>query len=162
MSTFGRQKHSSTRGPRGPVAPGPAPARSRPKGASTAMAGTAIVAVLAVVVVVLAYRVGHHSGGPTVGDVSELEARIDAIGGQVNAMQATVDNAAAQAKVALARSSRPAKQPAQPAQPLLATCLTQVQREVDDLQAYLAYGTRPRRDRVSGPCLRLLNPRFRG
>jgi hypothetical protein len=38
--------------------------------------------------------------------------------------------------------------------------MTQVQREIDDLQAFLAYRTPPRRDRVSGPCRTLLKPRF--
>lgn len=136
---------------------------SRPPGrrsSATAIAGTVIVAVLAVVVVVLAYRVGHRHTGPTIGDFSELEARVDELAGQMNAMQATVDAVARQAKATLAKAKRNA--PAQARDTGLAACLVQVQREVDDLQAYLAYRTPPRRDRVSGSCLALLQPRFKG
>jgi hypothetical protein len=145
-----RRQHISTKAPR----------RRRGGGAWVAIAGTAAVAVLAVVVVVLAYRVGHRSDGPTAGDLSALEQRVDELGSRVDAMQATVKDVTAQAKAALTKASKSAPKAGSDSQ--LSTCLAQVQRQIDDLQAYLAYRTPPRRDRVSGACLRLLQPRFKG
>jgi hypothetical protein len=150
MLALGPRRYQSQRGPRRP-----------PRRSSTgAIAATAAVAVLAVVVVVLSYRVGHGHSGPSAGDFSELEARIDELGGQVNGMQAAVRTAAQQAKEALAKAQKTT--PQAKGNPALAACLVQVQREVDDLQGYLAYRTPLQRNRVSGACLALLQPRFKG
>ncbi len=46
--------------------------------------------------------------------------------------------------------------------PNLGVCLYKVQREIDDLQAYLVYHTTPVSKRLTGACLRLLVPRFAG
>ena len=124
-----------------------------------AIAGTTIIAVLAVVVVVLSYRVADRNNGVSAKDVSGLEARVDELNGRLDAMRATVQTSARQAKASLAAAKHA---PRSATQPQLAACLAQVQREIDDLQAYLSYRTPPHRDRVTGACLRLLQPRFKG
>jgi hypothetical protein len=149
MPAPGRHRHPSYRGPSTP----------RSRSATAAIAGTAVVAILAVLVVVLSYRVGHRNTSVSSGDLSEVKARIDELSGRVNGLQATVRNVARQAN---ASRGKTAQKTQTKSDPQLATCLTQLQREVDDLQAYLAYRTPPRRDRVSGACLTLLQPRFKG
>jgi hypothetical protein len=118
---------------------------------------TTVVAILAVLGVVLSYRVGHRgSGDVSLANFSAVEARVDALSGQVAELQKSV-------KVLAKRSTRaPSSAAATKANKRLSTCLTQMQREIDDLQAYLAYRTPPRRDRVSGTCRALLTPRFAG
>lgn len=150
MPPIGRTLHASQHGPRPPT---------RRRSGVAAITGTTIIAVLAVVVVVLSYQVATRE--PTVGakDIAGLEVRLDALTRRVNTMRITVRTAARQAQASIAAAKRT---PQSRAQPELAACLTQVQREIDDLQAYLAYRTPPRRDRVSGACLRLLQPRFKG
>ena len=150
MPPIGRQLHVSERGPRPPA---------RGRSGATAIAVTTIIAVLAVVVVVLSYRVAGSQNGADSKDVSALEARIDVLAGQVDGLQTGVRQAARDARASLTAAKRT---PTQHAQPALTACLAQIQREIDDLQAYLAYRTPPRRDRVSGACLRLLQPRFKG
>ena len=104
-------------------------------------------------VVVLSYRVGHRGSSVSFSDVSAVEARVDALSGQMTDLQKQVHT--------LAKRSAPVARPATAkADRRLSACLTQVQREIDDLQGYLAFRTPPRRDRVSGSCLALLRPRF--
>ncbi len=135
--------------------------RTRPKRSGvTAIAVTTVIAVLAVVVAVLSYQAVHRDPSSSATDVSQLEARIDEIAGQLDATQATARTAARQARASLASVKKKAAAP--PAKPGLSACLVEVQREIDDLQAYLAYRTPPRRDRVQGACQRLLRPRFHG
>ncbi len=122
------------------------------------MIGTTVIAVLAVVVAVLSYRVADRQNTASPGDLSAVEARLDELGGQLKAIDTTARAARQQAKTAVATAQRASK--AKPADSGLSTCLTQMQREIDDLQAYLAYRTPPRRDRVSGACATLLKPRF--
>jgi hypothetical protein len=159
MPPYGRRTHLSNRGP------GP---RARPRRTSSVgFVGTAIIAVLAVVVVVLAYRLSKHTdGGASAGDVSALEARVDELNGRLNQLETTTRQLARQA----ARTRTPPaanggsleeERAQMKTEALLGSCLGQIQRQIDDLQAYLAYGTAPRRDRVSGGCVSLLQPRFR-
>ena len=123
----------------------------------TAITVTAVIGVLAVVVAMLSYRTAtRDDSGPSSSQLAALEARVDILAGQLGAAQKSAQTAAADAKVALAAASTAPR----PAQPALATCLTQVQREIDDLWAYLAYRTSPHRNRVSGTCRTLLKPRF--
>ena len=138
---------------RTPLSPGTIRPARNGRSATSAVVGTAVVAILAVLVVVLSYRLGHHSDGASVSDVSAVEARIDVLSGQVRALQKTVHTVAVKVRT-------PAGAGATKASRKLSLCLTQVQREIDDLQAYLAYRTPPRRDRVSGSCRTLLRPRF--
>jgi hypothetical protein len=136
-----------------PLSPGPMRVTRPGRSATAAIAGTAVVAILAVLVVVLSYRVGHRSRSVSLSDLSAVEARVDALSGQTADLQTRLR--------ALAKQHTPAARPATAkADRRLAACLTQVQREIDDLQGYLAYRTPPRRDRVSGGCLALLRPRF--
>jgi hypothetical protein len=139
---------------RSPLQTGPARVSRQGRSATAAIAGTAVVAILAVLVVVLSYRVGHRGSSVSFSDVSAVEARVDALSGQMADLQKQVHT--------LAKRSTPARATTAKADRRLAACLTQIQREVDDLQAYLAYRTPPRRDRVSGSCLTLLRPRFKG
>jgi hypothetical protein len=119
-----------------------------------------VVAVLAVVVAVLSYQLVHHSSSASQNDVSGIEARLDEIAGQVQAIQSTATAAEREARAAEAAAAKHPKPAATPQQPGLARCLVEVQREIDDLEGYLAYSTPPRRDRVSGACATLLHPRF--
>ena len=147
------------------MAPGRTPTyrrpRTRPKRSGvSAIAGTTVIAVLAVVVAVLSYQAVHRDPSPSASDVSQLESRLDEVAGRLDATQATARSAARQAQASLAAVKKKAGAPA--AQPGLSACLVEVQREIDDLQAYLAYRTPPRRDRIQGACRRLLEPRFHG
>jgi uncharacterized protein (DUF3084 family) len=148
---------------------------------AAALAGTAVVAILAVVIVALAYRAGNRDGDVSRSDLSALskrfDERIDKLADQTEALQASVQAiqknvqvvgataraaqtsahaASQQAKAALAE----AKESAGKLNPELATCLAQIQDEIDDLQAYVAYRWRLRRGRVSGSCISLLHPRY--
>lgn len=150
MPPFGRRSHLSQRGPR--------PQRS----STTAIVGTTVVAVLAVVVVVLAFRVADKSGDDTSGaDRAQLETRIAEVDGRVADLHKTVRDLARQALANLDRATKSGAAQNK-SQAAVARCLTQLQNEVDDLQAYLAYGTPPRRDRVSGGCVALLQPQIKG
>ncbi len=124
---------------------------------AAALAVTAIIAALTVGVVVLSYRLADGKDGVGKADFSALEARVSVIDRRLAGAQKTAQAAVRQAR---ANSAAVRRIPRPKAQPQLAPCLTQLQREIDDLQAYLAYGTTPRLDRVSGGCLRLLKPRF--
>lgn len=150
MAGIGRNVHASQRGPRGP---------RRGRSGVSAIAVTAVIAVLAVVVAMLSYKAATRKPSASSGDVSALEARLDELAGQLAAVQQTSNTALRDAKTSLAVAGKRPR-PAAPAQPAFAACLTQMQREIDDLQAYLAYRTPPRRDRVSGACKSLLKPRF--
>jgi hypothetical protein len=110
-----------------------------------------VVAILGVLVVVLSYRAGHQENAASLADVSAVEARMDALAGQVAGLRQTVQTLAKKQGAAPAKARADDK---------LGACMTQVQREIDDLQAFLAYRTPPRRDRVSGSCRTLLTPRF--
>ena len=134
--------------------------RTRPKRSGvSAIAGTTVIAVLAVVVAVLSYQAVHHDPSSSASDVAQLESRLDAVAGQLDATQATARAAERQARASLTAVK---KKTAPAAKPGLSACLVEVQREIDDLQAYLAYRTPPRRDRIQGACRRLLQPRFHG
>jgi hypothetical protein len=135
---------------RTPVSPGALRAPRRSRSATSAIVGTTVVAILGVLVVVLSYRAGHQQSTASLADVSAVEARVDALAGQIAGLRESVQT------LAKKRGAAPAK--TQDRQ--LGACMTQVQREIDDLQAFLAYRTPPRRDRVSGPCRTLLKPRF--
>ncbi len=124
-----------------------------------AIAATSVIAVLAVAVAVISYRSVHSDSGVSPSRVSALEARVDELAGQLSGASKAARTAARQAKAAAAAAKKAAAG-AKPQNKGLSTCLVEVQREIDDLQAYLAYGTSPRRDRVSGACAKLLQPRF--
>lgn len=149
-----RTSHPSTRGP-----------RHLGRGAGLPVVGTAVVAVLAVAVVVLAFRLRDESSSePERADLAALETRVAELDGELTALGRTARDLARQTLASLDKADKAAaaasgKQATR--QRLLARCLGQVQRQVDDLQAYLALGTSPRRDRVSGGCVSLLQPRFR-
>jgi len=110
-----------------------------------------VVAILGVLVVVLSYRAGHRESTASLADVSAVEARVDALAGQIAGLRDSVQTLAKKRGAAPATTG---------ADKRLGVCMTQVQREIDDLQAFLAYRTPPRRDRVSGSCRTLLTPRF--
>lgn len=138
---------------------GPRSSRPRRSGV-TAIAVTGVIAVLAVAVAMLSYQAAtNDSGSDNSSELSALEARVDLLDGQLAATQRNAQRAVADAKASLALA-RKAVRPGTSQQPGLANCLKQVQREIDDLQAYLAFHTPPRRDRVSGTCRTLLVPRF--
>jgi hypothetical protein len=126
----------------------------------TAIAGTTVIAVLAVVVAVLSYHAATKDSSGSAADVSRLEARLDELAGQLAATQATAQAAARQARASLAAAKKKPTRATAPVLPGLATCLSEVQREIDDLQAFLAYRTPPHRNRVHGSCATLLKPRF--
>lgn len=128
----------------------------------TAIAVTAVIGVLAVAVAVLSYNASHRSSNASASDISALEARVDTLAGQLAGAQQSARTAAADAQRSLA-AIRKLKLPAQPQQqPGLARCLVQMQREIDDVEAYLATRTPPRRGRVTGACKTLLTPRYGG
>jgi hypothetical protein len=133
------------------VSPGALRAPRRGRSATSAIVGTTVVAILGVLVVVLSYRAGHQESSASLADVSAVEARVDALAGQIAGLRDSVNTLAKKRAVAPAKTGTDQK---------LGVCLTQVQREIDDLQAFLAYRTPPRRDRVSGSCRALLSPRF--
>lgn len=151
MPTIGRSQRASYRGPRTP---------KRGRSGLAAIAVTAVIGVLAVSVAVLSYNASHRSKAASGSDISALEARIDSLAGQLAGVQQTARTAAADAQRSLStvRKIRVPKTPAQQAN--LGRCLSQMQRELDDLYAYLAYRVRPHRGRVTGSCATLLKPRF--
>lgn len=124
----------------------------------TAIAVTAVIGVLAVTVAMLSYKAATRESTSSVGDVSALEARLDALSGELATAQTTARTAAADAKASLALARKAGRTTTQ--QPGLAHCLVQMQHEIEDLQAYLAYRTPPRRGRVTGACRTLLTPRY--
>jgi hypothetical protein len=136
---------------RQPLSPGALRAPRRSRSATSAIVGTTVVAILGVLVVVLSYRAGHRESTASLADVSAVEARVDALAGQIAGIRESVRTLAKQRGAAPAKARFDQR---------LGACMTQVQREIDDLQAFLAYRTPPRRDRVSGPCRTLLKPRF--
>jgi hypothetical protein len=121
--------------------------------------------VLAVVVVVLAVKLGDDGGGkgkakaaPT--DNAALATRLDVAERNIASLRKTIVGLGRELKADLARTT---KQPAAQVRRTqrLESCIVQLQDEVDDLQTYLTYGTPPRTTRVSGACLNLLKPRYR-
>jgi hypothetical protein len=125
----------------------------------TAIAVTAVIGVLTVAVAMLSYQAAtNDSGSNNSSELSALEARVDALDGRLTAAQYTARRAAADAQASLTAVRKLPR--ASTSQPGLSNCLKQVQREIDDLQAYLAYRTPPRRNRVAGACRTLLTPRF--
>jgi hypothetical protein len=136
---------------RTPVSPGALRAPRRSRSATSAIVGTTVVAILGVLVVVLSYRAGHQESTASLADLSAVEARVDALAGQITGLRESVQAVAKKKGAAPAKASADGK---------LGVCMSQVQREIDDLQAFLAYRTPPRRDRVSGACRTLLKPRF--
>jgi hypothetical protein len=159
VSQTERSQHASYPGPRAP--------RTARRGRSgvTAIAFTAVIGVLAVTIAMLSYQAAtNDSGSDNSSELSALEARVDLLDGRLAAAQKTARRAAADAKASLAavRKKPSVTSPRATPQPGLARCLTQVQREIDDLQAYLAFRTPPHRHRVTGACRTLLTPRFAG
>ncbi|HKP17220.1 MAG TPA: hypothetical protein VJT84_01995 [Gaiellaceae bacterium] len=162
------------------------PLRS-PSPAAAALAATAVVAILAVVAVALAYRAGDRHSDVDRSQLANLSTRITtlrdrtaavessvgdlqtSIGSvlaslrglrtEVHAAQVTARAASKQAKAATAQATE-AKASGGKLNPQLATCLEQIQNEIDDLQAYVVYRYRLHRGRVSGSCVSLLEPRY--
>jgi hypothetical protein len=136
------------------------PRRRRGRSGTAAIAATTAIAVLAVVVTVLSYEAATRPPGIRESDLAAVEARLTLLGGQLDDLKsrlaATTKTAnKAQATAKLARTGKPRT-------PNLSVCLYQVQREIDDLQAYLVYLTTPTQRRITGACARLLVPRFTG
>jgi chromosome segregation ATPase len=151
---------------------------------AAALAATAVIAMLAVVVVALAYHAGDRHSDVDRSELASLSTRIStlsdrteriersvgdvqrSIGGvlasqrsirkQAQAAQATAAAASKQAKAATAQAQKASTT----INPQLAACLTQIQNEIDDLQAYAVYRSRLRRGRVYGSCRDLLDPRY--
>src|SRR4051794_18421360 len=119
------------------------PHSRRGRSGTAAIAGTAVIAILAVMVVVLSYRSGHRQeNSVSLGDFSAVEARVDALAGQMAVLRENMQSIAKQRKpYGLSPTAIKANHK-------LATCMSQVQHEVDDLIAYLQFRTTPRR-RVS-------------
>src|SRR3954462_5818428 len=78
---------------------GPAPATRQSRSGTAAIAGTAVIAILAVLVVVLSYRVGHRTTNEvSLADLSAVEARVDALAGQMAVLRKNLHAVAAQRK----------------------------------------------------------------
>jgi hypothetical protein len=121
--------------------------------------------VLAVVVVVLAVKLRDDGGGgdkakAAPADTAALAARLDAAERSIVSLRKTIVGLGRELKADLAKTTKQTAPPVTRTQ-RLESCIVQLQDEVDDLQAYLSYGTTPRASRVSGACLNLLRPRFR-
>lgn len=160
MPPLGRTQHVSAHAPRAP---------RRGRSGVNAIVVTAVIGVLAVVVAMLSYQAAtNDSGSDNSSELSALEARVDLLEGQLATAQTSARRAAADAKASLAvakaslAAAKKAARPGQPQQPGLATCLKQVQREIDDMQSYLAFRKPLLRHRVTGACRTLLTPRFTG
>jgi hypothetical protein len=109
---------------------------------------------------VLSYKAATRPPGVRESDLATVEARLTLVGGQLDDLKSRLATATktanrAQATAQLARTGKPRT-------PNLSVCLYQLQREIDDLQAYLVYRTSPAQHRVTGACARLLVPRFAG
>jgi hypothetical protein len=140
---------------------GPKPPRKRRgRSGTVAIAATTAIAVLAVVVTVLSYEAATRPPGIRESDLAAVEARLTLLGGQLDDLKSRLAETTKTAKnaQAAARLARTGK----PRTPNLSVCLYQVQREIDDLQAYLVYRTTPTQRRITGACARLLVPRFTG
>lgn len=174
---IGRFAHPSAGEPRSPLR----------TPAAAALGATAVVAILAVVAVALAYRAGDRHSDVDRSELANLSTRITmlrdrtdavekgvgdlqtSVGGvltslralrkDVHAAQVTAQTASKQAKAATAEAKE-AKESGGKLKPQLATCLQQIQNEIDDLQAYVVYRYRLHRGRVSGSCVDLLEPRY--
>jgi hypothetical protein len=151
-----RRGHLSHRGPRSP--------RSTPKLGPAALAGTAIVAILAVVVVVLAVKLRDDGGGGresvAPSDAAALAARLESAEASIVSLRKTIVGLGREVTGDLKQVTKTRAAQTRRAQ-RLESCIVQLQDQVDDLQAYLSYGTAPRASRVSGACVSLLKPRFR-
>jgi chromosome segregation ATPase len=178
---IGRFAHPSAGEPRTPL-------RSP---AATALAATAVVAILGVVAVALAYRAGDRHSDVDRSELANLSTRISTLNDRtaavessvgdlqttagsmlaslralrkdVHAAQASAQAASKQARAAIAEAktaTAESKASAGKLNPQLATCLQQIQNEIDDLQAYVVYRYRLHRGRVSGSCVDLLGPRY--
>ena len=113
------------------------------------------IAALSAAVVWLAVR-DHHPA-----QTAALQQRVDTLQHELTALQTTAQGLASQtatqleaqaAQIAQLRSQSPA---------LVSRCLTEVQREIDDIRSFIAFGGEIRR-RVSPECRKLLRPRFGG
>ena len=123
---------------------------------------TVMVAVLTAAVLVLATTDrGKTSGGASKGQVRALDRRVSALDARTAAIQADVSKLAARKPVDGGRGV-----PSRQVQALVAQlrgtsrCLFQMQKEIDDLEAYLALRTPLIRHRVTGACAQMLQPRF--
>ena len=129
---------------------------------------TVMVAVLTAAILVLATTDrGKSSSGASKGQVRALDNRLSALDNRLSALDARV--AAIQqavAKLAARRDGRSTNVPSRQLQSLAAQlrvttrCMFQMQKEIDDLEGYLAYRTPLIRHRVTGACASMLQPRF--
>jgi prefoldin subunit 5 len=134
------------------------------------IAMTVMVAVLTAAVLVLATtdRGKHVSIGANKAQVRGLNDRVAALDKRVAALEprlAAIEQAVA--KLSAGKSGGTGKPlPNAQLQSLAAQlrgatqCMFQIQKEIDDLESYLAYRTPLARHRVTGQCASLLKPRF--
>src|SRR5206468_11366685 len=122
---------------------------------------TVMVAVLTAAILVLATTDrGKSSSGASKAQVRALDSRLSALDARVAAIQQAV------ARLAARRPGRSTNVPSRQLQSLAAQlrvttrCMFQMQKEIDDLEGYLAYRTPLIRHRVTGACASMLQPRF--
>jgi len=128
---------------------------------------TVMVAVLTAAVLVLATTdrgkktVIRTSGGASKEQVHALDQRLSALNAKVAAVQQALAKVAAR-KDGSTRIVVPSKQLQTLTAQLQGTaqCMYEMQKEIDDLEGYLASGTPLIRHRVTGECAKLLQPRF--
>jgi peptidoglycan hydrolase CwlO-like protein len=128
---------------------------------------TVMVAVLTAAVLVLATTdrgkktVIKTSGGASKAQVQALDQRLSALNAKVTAIQQTLSKVASR-KSGGTRPVVPSKQLQTLTAQLQGTaqCMFEMQKEIDDLEGYLAYRTPLVRHRVTGQCANLLQPRF--
>jgi len=128
---------------------------------------TVMVAVLTAAVLVLATTdrgkktVVQTSGGAGKAQIQGLNVRLSALDARVASIQQAVAKLAAR-KDGGARIVVPSKQLQTLTAQLQGTaqCMYEIQKEIDDLEGYLAYRTPLIRHRVTGACAGLLRPRF--
>jgi uncharacterized protein YlxW (UPF0749 family) len=130
---------------------------------------TVMVAVLTAAVLVLATTdrgkktvIQRSGGGASQAQVQSLDKRLGALESRIGAVQQAVAKLASRKDGTTPHTVVPSKQLQTLTAQLqgMAQCMFEVQKEIDDLEGYLAYRTPLVRHRVTGQCANLLQPRF--
>ena len=130
---------------------------------------TVMVAVLTAAVLVLATTdhgkktvIKTSGGGASQAQVQLLDKRLGALERKTGMVQQAVAKLAARPDGTTTRTVVPSKQLQILKAQLqgMAQCMFEVQKEIDDLEGYLAERTPLVRHRVTGQCVGLLQPRF--
>ena len=130
---------------------------------------TVMVAVLTAAVLVLATTdrgkktvIQTSGSGASKAQVQSLDNRLGTLERKIGAVQQAVAKLSSQKDGATTRTVVPSKQLQTMTAQLqgMAQCMFEVQKEIDDLEGYLANRTPLARHRVTGECAKLLQPRF--